>query len=76
MPPARYQGRFGFPPDDDLGVRAVPPTEAPHRVQKRAPGTRFAAHSGQVPLVREVPQDGQKLPSDSVPQFGHFMTGE
>jgi hypothetical protein len=42
-------------------------------VQKRAPGTRFAPHAPQCPARMAAPQDGQKLPLDSVPQFAHFM---
>jgi hypothetical protein len=50
-------------------------TGSPQAVQKRAPGTRTASQARHFASVRGAPQDGQKLPSDSVPHEGHFMAG-
>ncbi|HUF49505.1 MAG TPA: hypothetical protein VMN60_01645 [Longimicrobiales bacterium] len=60
----------------DVDAAAARPVAVPHCVQKRAPGTSFALHAVQFALLSGVPHDGQKLPVDSVLQFGHFMRGE
>jgi hypothetical protein len=50
-----------------------PATSAPQATQKRAPGTSCALHSGQAVACRLAPHEGQNLPLEAVPQFGHFM---
>jgi hypothetical protein len=69
--PAAYHGRFGFPAADF--ATGAPATDAPHRVQKRAPGTSVAPQSAQLPERSDAPHAGQKLPLDSVPQLEHFI---